>query len=98
MTDNRTAFISGAGQNIGRAIALALADQGCDVVINGRSNRAICEAVAAEVEATLDGLWITHKPKIGGVGSVIPKRMNGTMSKAYEVSMRGAAAHAAAGR
>ena len=54
------------------------------------------EDVAAEVEATLDGLSITHKPKIGGVGSVIPKRMNGTMSKTYEVSMRGAAAHAAA--
>ncbi|NQW08869.1 MAG: SDR family oxidoreductase [Alphaproteobacteria bacterium] len=51
MTDKRTAFVSGAGQNIGRAIVLALADQGCDVVINGRSNRAICEAVAAEVEA-----------------------------------------------
>ena len=54
------------------------------------------EDVAAEVEATLDGLWFTHKPKIGGVGSVVPKRMNGTMSKAYDVSMRGAAAHAAA--
>lgn len=52
MTDSqRRAFVSGAGQNIGRAIALALADQGCDVVVNGRSNRDACEQVAAEVEA-----------------------------------------------
>ena len=52
MTDStRVAFVSGAGRNIGRSIALALARQGCDVVINGRSDRAVCDAVAGEVEA-----------------------------------------------
>lgn len=52
MTDNpRAAFVSGAGRNIGRAIVLALARDGCDVAINGRADRAACEEVAAEVEA-----------------------------------------------
>lgn len=52
MTDTvRAAFITGAGRNIGRAIAIALARQGCDVVINGRADRAACDEVAGEVTA-----------------------------------------------
>ncbi len=47
----RTAFISGSGKNIGRAIALKLAQAGVRVVLNGRSDVAACEAVAAEVRA-----------------------------------------------
>lgn len=46
-----TAVISGAGQNIGRAIATALARDGFDIVVNGRANREACEAAAREVEA-----------------------------------------------
>ena len=53
--------------------------------------------VAGEVETILDGLWIDNKPNIGGVGQVVMKRISGTMSKAYEESMRGAAAHASVG-
>jgi len=45
----RVAFVSGAGRNIGRAIALELARRGCDVVVNGRADRAACEATAALV-------------------------------------------------
>ena len=52
--------------------------------------------VAGEVETILDGLRIDNKSKVGGVGQVVMKRISGTMSKAYEESMRGAAAHAAA--
>lgn len=44
----KTALITGAGRNIGRAIALELAQRGCNVVVNGSSDRAACEAVAAE--------------------------------------------------
>ena len=51
MTQPKTAFISGAGRNIGRAIALHLVSQGVNVVVNGSSDRAACEAVAAEAEA-----------------------------------------------
>lgn len=50
-TQGRTAFVSGAGRNIGRAIALELADRGCNVVVNGRRDRAACDAVAKEVES-----------------------------------------------
>lgn len=42
------ALVTGAGRNIGRAIALELADRGIDVVVNTRANLAEAEAVAAE--------------------------------------------------
>ena len=47
----RVALITGAGQNIGKAIALELAQDGFDIAINGRFKREQCEAVATEVEA-----------------------------------------------
>jgi 3-oxoacyl-[acyl-carrier protein] reductase len=47
----KVAIVTGAGRNIGRAIALALADGGASIVVNARSNRAEAEAVAREVEA-----------------------------------------------
>src|SRR6202789_4547711 len=48
----KVAIVTGAGRNIGRAIALALADAGASVVVNARSNRAEADAVAREIEAT----------------------------------------------
>jgi len=42
----RTALITGAGQNIGRAIARHLAADGFNVVVNGRTKRAACEKTA----------------------------------------------------
>lgn len=47
----KTALVTGSGRNIGRGIALHLADAGCNVVVNGSQNRAACEEVAAKVEA-----------------------------------------------
>jgi 3-oxoacyl-[acyl-carrier protein] reductase len=47
----RTAFVTGAGKNIGRSIALDLASRGYNVVINGRSDKAACEDVASAVRA-----------------------------------------------
>ena len=46
--EGRTAFITGASRNIGRAIALAFANEGADLVLNTRVNRDELDAVAAE--------------------------------------------------
>lgn len=44
----RTAFVTGASRNIGRAIALAFAAEGADLVLNTRANRDELDAVADE--------------------------------------------------
>lgn len=44
----RTAVVTGSGRNIGRAIALALARDGANLVINGHSNQEALENVAQE--------------------------------------------------
>ena len=46
----RVAIVTGAGRNIGRGIALALADGGAAVIVNVRSNLKEAEAVAGEIE------------------------------------------------
>lgn len=47
----KTAFVSGSGQNIGRAAAVRLAQLGCNVVINGSSNHDACAQTAARAVA-----------------------------------------------
>jgi 3-oxoacyl-[acyl-carrier protein] reductase len=47
--DGRAAIVTGAARNIGRAIALALAEGGAAVVVNARSDQAAADAVAAEI-------------------------------------------------
>lgn len=49
--EGRTAIITAAGQNLGRAIALAFASAGANVVVNGRTQLDKLEAVAREAEA-----------------------------------------------
>ena len=46
----KVAVITGSGRNIGRSIALTLAEGGAAVVINARSNKAEADEVVAEIE------------------------------------------------
>lgn len=48
----KTALVTGASRNIGRAIALALAENGANIIVNTLQDAEAAKAVAAEVEAT----------------------------------------------
>ena len=51
MLEGKSALVTGSGRGIGRGIALALAQQGCNVVINYFRNRDDAEETAAAAEA-----------------------------------------------
>jgi 3-oxoacyl-[acyl-carrier protein] reductase len=52
MLNNKTALVTGGSRGLGRAIALELAKQGADVVINYRKNREAAEGTAAEINSS----------------------------------------------
>lgn len=59
----KTALITGASRNIGKAIALAFAREGANLVLNTRVNHAELSAVAAECE----GLGVRTVPVLADV-------------------------------
>ena len=67
--EGKVAVVTGAGRNIGRAIAMSLAEGGASVLVNARSNRAEAEAVAREIEAA-GGKAIVHIGDVADAKSV----------------------------
>lgn len=51
MSEKRVIVVTGASRGIGRAIAAALSEPGCDVIVNYRSNPDAARETAAMVEA-----------------------------------------------
>src|SRR5215831_13377406 len=52
------ALVTGSARGIGRAIAIALARSGHDVVVHGQKNRAAAEEVAAAIHELGQRAWI----------------------------------------
>ena len=80
MTDSnelagKAAIVTGAGRNIGRAIALTLAQGGASVLLNARSNRTEADAVAREIEAA-GGRALVH------IGDVADAKAMATLAEA----------------
>jgi 3-oxoacyl-[acyl-carrier protein] reductase len=65
----KVAVVTGAGRNIGRAIALTLAQGGASVLVNARSNRAEADAVAHEIVAA-GGKALVHIGDVADAASV----------------------------
>jgi 3-oxoacyl-[acyl-carrier protein] reductase len=65
----KVAIVTGAGRNIGRAIALTLAEGGASIVVNVRSNRAEADAVAGEIGAG-GGSALVHLGDVGDAMAV----------------------------
>ena len=64
MTDtslhNKVALVTGGGRGIGKAIALALAEEGCDVAVNYVSRKADAEQTAEAIEALGRRVLVVH--------------------------------------
>jgi 3-oxoacyl-[acyl-carrier protein] reductase len=66
----KAAIVTGAGRNIGRAIALALADAGASIVVNARGNRVEAERVAGEITAA-GGKALAHVGNVADAKAVL---------------------------
>jgi 3-oxoacyl-[acyl-carrier protein] reductase len=65
----KVAIVTGAGRNIGRAIALTLAEGGASILVNARSNGAQADDVAREIEAA-GGKALVHIGDVADAKSV----------------------------
>ena len=78
----KTALVTGAGRNIGRAIALALAEAGARVVVNVRTSRGegqavVDEIVASGLEALLVVADVTDRSSVDAMMAATASRFGG---------------------
>ena len=74
-TDDRVAVVTGAGQGIGRAIAVALATRGVRVVVTDR-NTETGTAVAKEVGGDFLSLDVSDPRAVAGVAGEVVRRFD----------------------
>lgn len=77
----RVALVTGAGRNIGRAIALALAREGARVAVNVRASRhegqsVVDDIIAAGGEALLVQADVTQRPQVDAMIEAIRARFD----------------------
>src|SRR6185369_17072186 len=77
--EGKVALVTGAGRNIGRAIALALADAGAKVAVNVRASRdeghlAVDEIVRRGGDAMLVAANVTERTEVDAMIAAIAKR------------------------
>ena len=78
----KVALVTGAGKNIGRAIALTLARDGATVVVNGRADAAAIEAVASEINAAGGKAIalladVSDEAAVAGMAAQVAERLGG---------------------
>ncbi|MCB2179750.1 enoyl-[acyl-carrier-protein] reductase FabL [bacterium] len=102
---NKTALVTGSGRGIGRAIAIELARQGADVVVNFFRNRKPAEETAAEIEKlgrkvllvkanvgdidALDDLFKQTKETFGGLDIFVNNAASGYNRPVMEQKVKG---------
>lgn len=100
----RRALVTGGSRGIGRAIAVRLAQAGCDVAINYLRNKAQAEETAAEVEAAgsrallykcnvahgedLKGMFTAIEETFGGLDILVSNAASGVIKPAMELTPR----------
>ncbi len=102
---NKLALITGSGRGIGQAIALRLAQDGADVVVNFFRNRAPAEETAAQIRALgrkalvvkadvgepegLDTLFNTIEQEFGGLDIFVSNAASGYNRPVMEQKIKG---------